>query len=1324
MNKKGIAYFELSLMIIATFAFSYFLYASTEVSAATTMSEPSSCCEKTDGGAYCINTKEANCNDAYRSSPTSCETTSYCKLGTCYDSQEGICMENTPQVVCDENGGTWDSRPMAEVPQCQLGCCIIADQAAFVPLVRCKRLSTLFGVENNYRTDIGSETDCIATAQAQDSGACVYEKDFERICEFTTRGECGADNVVEQVNGTNVTLSSEKKFYKDYLCSAEELNTACARQTSTTCYEGKVYWVDSCGNKENVYSADKEKSWNNGKVAEPEEVCAPNDGTDKNCGNCEYLLGARCAEWEGIVGGPSDSDYYCQKNECVDRKGDKRINGESWCVYDGEVGEGKDLVGSRYYREVCIDGEVRVEPCGDFRSEICLDGSIDTDLGDFETSGCRVNRWQDCVLQKDEDDCTNIDRRDCMWMDPVTGMMIGGGSDSESKTFSNPSTSGTFSNPSATGNVIAPITGNALFGGSDDEEEEEKTTTNRPKGICVPNYPPGFNFWDDAETQGICGQANAKCIVTFEKNLLGSEKCVENCECLEEGWALDANRVCAALGDCGGYVNIAGKYTDDGYLWKEDGDEKQFAPNNVNRITAGFTGFAITAFNPHNVLGLTGLVIGGEKVVIDGVTYIKEGGAAATTATNTPVASGGLAKVTGVAAKTSTLTTSSTLQTTQGGVLVQKGTVITLDAQGGGTFVANGQTYSMTAAEVQAAQGSGQIGVPYTGGQATLAEWLKLTPGGGPSALVSGLQWAGIAYMAGMLIGNLFGMSKKNTQALSTALAGGAFVYEALSTYNFNAPGAMFGPNSMLASVNPLLAGVAVGAIIFILMYKKVETVVVTFDCKAWQAPSGGNDCELCNDQNLPCSEYRCKSLGQNCEIVNEGTDREQCVNVNPKDVNPPIIKPDYETITSGHEYTNVKNSPPGPGFQVIRSNSSDGCLAAFTPLEFGILTDEPAQCKIDFNHTTTIEDMSNYFGGTNMYLYNHTEKFSLPGAQAFKNSSFVLENGNQFTFFVRCQDKNGNENEAEYAVRFCVDDGPDVTAPEVRATSVLNGGCVAENSDSAVVDFYTNEPADCKWSTTDQSYDNMQNTMACSNRMYQVNAMQLFTCRANLTGISKDSTNFYVRCKDQPEATADRNENKQSFVFSTRGSTALKIKTIQPNGTVFGAVSPAPVELYVETLFGCEEGKAVCFYSKTGNEDDYIMFYDTDTTDGIHTQRQDLTAGKHKYWIKCVDSGGNVAIDTLEFTLDIDTSAPVVARVYEEESMLKIVTVRDSECSYSLDNCDFTFAEGIEMPYANSTTHVAEWNKDKTYYIKCRDEFRNEGADCSIVVRPSQNFF
>jgi len=1348
MNKKGVAGFEIVLVVLSMFAFAFILSGG-EVSAQTSMSEPSECCEKVEGGPWCVNAPAGDCDESYASAPTSCETTSYCRLGTCYESEEGICMENTPQRVCNANGGTWDAREIEEVPQCQLGCCIIADQAAFVPLVRCKKLSSFFGVENDYRSDVTNEVACIATAQAQDVGACVYESDFERVCEFTTRGECGASERVEVVNGTNVSLSSQRTFYEDYLCSAEELNTACAKQAGTTCYQSDVYWIDSCGNRENVYSDDKVKSWNAGKVIEADGVCDPNDGSDIDCGNCDYLLGTRCAAVDGfgIRNLGLGADHYCRTNECVDREGDRRINGESWCAGSGASrgvgvrgvgvsGDGKDPVGSRYFREVCVDGEVNVEPCEDFRNEVCLEGNIESSAGDFETAACRVNRWQDCVAQEDEDDCTNIDQRDCIWLPAVTGMIIGGQQQSGSK-FSNPTSGsgGVFSNPTATGgfgtgNVIAPITGQSILGsGDDDEEVVEETETNRPGGICVPNFPPGLEFWKESSAEPICGQANAKCVVVYEKGLFGGEKCVEGCECEEEGWALEANRVCAGLGDCGGYVNYQGEYTDDGYNWVVDGEEKEFAPNTINIISGGFTGM------------VTGMVVGGLGR-ITGMEVLASGAPGTIdkfveVGTTTGSTSGGAITGSGF--------TLSEAAATQLGVVEYAGESYTITQTAAGYEVAVpavGDSFALTEAEGSTFMKTAGLelqtvaGAPLSGSsklsQLFLPDTtLAATSGSGlaANALVSGFQWAAIAYLAGTMIGPMIGLSDKNTKALSTALAAGfgtfkgAAIYQAAGAKAAAAQGVAATPNFLIA--NPAMTGLIIGAIVFVMMYKKESIKIVEFNCMPWQAPTGGDVCEECNDADLPCSEYRCRSLGQNCEIVNAGSEQEACVNVNPNDVNPPIIKPNYEELSSGHEYTNVKNSPPGPGFNIVNLNASDGCLKAFTPLEFGIEVDEPAQCKIDFNHTTSFDEMTAYVGGSNLFKYNHSERFSLPSAAAIENSSLILENGKDLTFFLRCQDKNGNTNEAEYAVRFCVDPTPDTTPPRVDATSIVTGGCVAEDQTEAEVRFYTNEPAECRWSPQDQDFDNMLGTMACNNELYQANAVQLFTCVAELTGIPRDEAKFYVRCKDYAgDSENERNEMSQSYEFSLRGSTALKMKNLMPNETIFGGTSPAPVELYVETLFGCNEGRAICSYSESGDVGSFVQFFDTNSEDGVHTQRLDLTAGDHEYSVQCVDEGGNVVEDVAEFRLDIDENAPVVARIYEEDNLLKLVTVRDSECAYTFDDCDFSFDEGTEMPYANSTIHVTEWNEDKTYYIKCRDKFRNEDADCSVIVRPTRDLF
>jgi hypothetical protein len=474
------------------------------------------CCEKTKGGAWCMNDEESMCDPSYLSTPTSCESTSYCKTGTCYDSTEGLCMENVPQRTCDDDGGTWTEGDIGEVSQCNLGCCIISDQAAFVSLVRCKRLSTLFGVEIDYRTDISSEISCIAEANSQDVGACVYEEDYDRVCEFTTRGDCAADVDVDTLNSSESSVSTDKTFYEGLLCSAEELSTSCARQVDTVCYNGDVYWIDSCGNRENVWSTDTELSWNNGRVLDSDEVCSPNDGGDNNCGNCDYLLGTRCAEKESF----GDDSHYCRTNECVDRAGNVRMNGESWCVTD----ENGNLPGSRYYRQICDDGEVDTEPCAEYRNEICVEDSIDTTGGDFGTAGCVVNRWQDCILQTEQDDCMDDDERDCNWAYAPESLVLGNSSDGY---------------------------------------------------VCVPMYPPGLEFWEEGDASGICGQASAECTVVIETNLFGSEDIVSGADCLEKEWAQSMIQVCVALGDCGASVNYNGVYSDDGYSWIIDGEEEE-----------------------------------------------------------------------------------------------------------------------------------------------------------------------------------------------------------------------------------------------------------------------------------------------------------------------------------------------------------------------------------------------------------------------------------------------------------------------------------------------------------------------------------------------------------------------------------------------------------------------------------------------------------------------------------------------------------------------------------------------------------------------------
>lgn len=619
----------------------------------------------------------------------------------------------------------------------------------------------------------------------------------------------------------------------------------------------------------------------------------------------------------------------------------------------------------------------------------------------------------------------------------------------------------------------------------------------------------------------------------------------------------------------------------------------------------------------------------------------------------------------------------------------------------------------------------------------------------GNNIILGSLFWGAVAGGIVYLGSTMFGTNKDQAKALSFAVGSGVAVFNfgyrlttgytllgqeqatwgiASSTGTGSPVTALFGtgPNvGMYGFLTSAVVAAGVAFAVYAAIYKKESKKTVAFSCDPWEAPIGGADCEKCNkDAMKPCSEYRCASLGQACKLLNAGTGNETCAWVNPKDVSSPGIAPWESVLTKDHKYADVRIRPPGsgvePGRMKITGPATDGCIKAFTPLRFGVTTTEPAQCKIDYNHTRNFESMSYFMGETNLFLYNHSQVMSLPGPKNLEIAAPELKNDGTYTLYVRCKDANGNENIDEFAVRFCVEKGPDTTPARIEATSIVNNMPVGFGTEDVGLDVYLNEPADCKWSREDRDYNNMENSMKCSNQIFEMNANLLYTCKANLTGIRDRQTNdFYFRCLDQPGAPAsDRIPNTESFKFTLRGTEPLKIIDIKPNGTIQGSGDFVSVFLEVETAFGEHEGDASCFYSTTGIEKDFIKFFETGTNK--HRQRQDLPSGDYKYYIRCIDLGGNADSNISEFTVSIDRTPPLITRAYQDNQLLKIVTDEKSSCSYSNKDCRYSLGNGIDMPYSNTTEHFAEWKTDTNYYIKCSDTSGNEPLpdSCSIIVR------
>ena len=502
------------------------------------------CAEKTLSGAWCQNVPSNQVDTRFRKASTSCEATAFCRMGTCVNSQEGECRPNVPQRVCQQSNGVWILGDPDEIPQCQLGCCLLGDQAAFVTQTKCKSLSSDYGIETNYRTDVRTETTCIESANPDVTGACVLDDGFERNCKLLTKAEC--QTLEAGSNTGNLTV----EFHEGILCSAESLATNCGPTQRTTCVENKdeVYFLDTCGNLANIYDSAKvndQDYWTD--IKEKSDVCGAsgNNAGSATCGSCDYLLGSICKAVErgnSATPQPRYGNFVCADLSCK-YQGKDYQHGETWC--GGTKSVNQSLPGSEHARFVCYNGEVTVEQCSSLRSEICVQDVIETSGEDFKTASCTTNLWQDCVVQDNEKDCENADKRDCRWL---VGQSL-----------------------------LRNEEGVALVVDSEGKLVQKEDDDSRKGASCVPKYAPGFDFWNpESEAEELCAFASDGCVVKFERGVGGAifggdYGCKENCECvgLKKGdnmddankdspWAKERNNMCIALGDCGNKKNYIG----------------------------------------------------------------------------------------------------------------------------------------------------------------------------------------------------------------------------------------------------------------------------------------------------------------------------------------------------------------------------------------------------------------------------------------------------------------------------------------------------------------------------------------------------------------------------------------------------------------------------------------------------------------------------------------------------------------------------------------------------------------------------------------------
>ena len=518
---------------------------------------------------------------------------------------------------------------------------------------------------------------------------------------------------------------------------------------------------------------------------------------------------------------------------------------------------------------------------------------------------------------------------------------------------------------------------------------------------------------------------------------------------------------------------------------------------------------------------------------------------------------------------------------------------------------------------------------------------------------------------------------------------------------------------------------------------RETVEVDIKFTCKPWQAPPGGDDCDECNNDPLrPCTEYKCRSLGTACRLIDEDELYESeipvCINKYPNDVTPPQIV--FEKIDTS--LYNVDDRPGGNGVR-IRTSGGD-CIQEFTSINFSLKTkdenenDDYAKCvynweSVSLNPPDYVLD-GEYFKEGNYYSINHTFIERLPFVSSLDDISGNLgEREGELNMYVRCMDYAGNFNFNEYIVNFCIREGPDNTIATIKEFIPADKSFLAYGKTTKTLIISLDEPADCKWSYgTDKSYENMENFIYCED--YTGEIKPSWSCTTELTGLTQLVNNIYIKCKDQswiseenytgPWSEENRNVNTPGFLYTLYGTeNPLNITSISPQGNIEIGGSVSEIFLEVTTSGGMDNGISTCRYWFVESPSGITSGDFFSQIDSYHTYPLSPPTGNYNIAIECKDEAENKATGNAIFNLIKDLNFSKAVRVYKSGSNLKLITDEQASCYYSFKSCNFDFDdENINsMTTAYSTEHTANWNTGQKYYIRCEDLWGNSG--CSIIV-------
>jgi hypothetical protein len=1249
-------------------------------------------------------------------------------LGCCFNPTNGQCSPNSEQDNCEALSGDFYNSATCSISQCNRGCCILGSGVEYLTSRTCEVISGQRGLEFNFQTI--SENDCYLISRAEEEGACLYGSYNPYDCVLSTREECHSGN-----------------FHAGLLCTAASLNTTCRKTTNTGLIEDKeeVYFKDSCGNLANIYNSilySNSDYWTSIKTKSESCGAGNSNAESKTCGNCNYELGSIARKYESNFGGPVYGKYMCKDLNCVDSSGRFRANGASWCSLDNEIydgAEGNFYVGTQWASRYGETDDGRKVPIPDVVQYVYSTSTgyklkFNTyNMGDY-WGGIPEGGWG--IVYHPDGTNESIDVNSLVRLREAVSSTTGTTSTGSCSTSVTTSTGRIYTHannaPWNAADCTSTCTSAGFSGG----------TVSNANEICT--CSGGTSGASNTSCIQTCGGSHGEKMTWYTLSTTGRGEAITQ---YTDGWMPGSDDIVYAtyqgLGMTGTLVGVSTsvlsyikqpaigsryfrQYCQDGEVVIEPcGDYRMETCSSgeckVNNAADCISSDATT-----------------DDCDSDYCYIFKGGGTGLCGSTNNSYDtlsglnfSKCLPKVPAGAMLSSSSSSSSSSSCSQADY-TKSGTSIFKRSESEHRY------YLYSNGLQNLALGPSQVGIfdisasswwidSGTSGQQTNTGWLcspsNFLKSLGNAACLNdgpsrgedyGCQYAACIRGGGSSIPIDPAISNiLNTRCAATSDCSGDNLGDASCSLT------SCGSNCNKA---------------------KVTCTIPSFSCDTYE-PSISSNCEQCGANGLPCSEYKCSSLGSNCEYNEpQGADRGYCMSSS--DNIPPVI-------------TLKKIDPASP-------------IPPYTPAEFVITTNEDSRCKFNLNSAGGKYENMAYDFGNEGFAKEHSVILNLPGQVNGdeETATYPLMYGDLRTnlhhvIYVRCLDAAGNgEIMQPFTIPFDVMRTPDTLAPILSNFTPVSGSKIKFNTTSKFVTFNMNEPAQCKWDFYDKDFDLMNNSFQCDESITANALVRGYSCSGILTNVTlngtvhqetreicsetssgyscrqetrtvaeQSGTKFYIRCKDQPWLEGretqlyTRNKNDASIAYVLWPSDRLEITGAEPTGNVFLGSANTSITISVSTYGGAGFGRAICKWIMS-NSSSFIgspgfrNFFTTNSE--RHTQIVNPDVGDNFVQIKCTDTAENTVEKNISFNVAIDDSAPVIIRMYSNAGKLNIVTNEDSKCIVSMNR-----AEKCSFNRQNSTLmtgfekiHTIAWKNDAYYYISCSDFFGNSNSGCTTELR------